>query len=139
MNLSMREELVMDGQQSAPATQAAAQPQEQAAALDACRTSLELSVEERIELTRILNRDRRPYLRERAAALLKIADGASPHWVALHGLLKVRKPDTVYAWLADYKRQRQLQPRPACRRAFPPSGGRPGRGPDKRGCGQQAP
>ena len=36
------------------------------------------------------------------AAMLKIADGQSPHHVALHGLLKPRKPDTVYQWLDWY-------------------------------------
>ena len=40
-----------------------------------------------------------PYVRERSAAILKIADGHSPHWVATHGLLKPRDPDTVYRWL----------------------------------------
>lgn len=43
------------------------------------------------------------YLRERAAAMLKIADGMSPHAVAQHGLLKRRKPDTVYEWLNRYE------------------------------------
>ena len=42
----------------------------------------------------------RTYVRKRCAALLKIADGASAHAVARHGLLKPREPDTVYAWLA---------------------------------------
>jgi hypothetical protein len=45
-----------------------------------------------------------PYVRERCAALLKIADGQSPHAVARHGLLKPRKPDTVYSWLDWYER-----------------------------------
>ena len=43
------------------------------------------------------------YLRERAAALLKIAAGSSPHRVAQRGLLKKRKPDTVYTWLRHYR------------------------------------
>lgn len=45
----------------------------------------------------------RPYVRERCAALLKIAAGMSPHAVARHGLLKPRDPDTVYAWLTTYQ------------------------------------
>lgn len=45
----------------------------------------------------------KPYLRERAAAMLKIADGQSPHAVSQHGLLRQRKPDTVYAWLNRYQ------------------------------------
>lgn len=44
-----------------------------------------------------------PAIRERAAALLKIADGHTPHWVARHGLLKPRDPDTVYGWLGRYQ------------------------------------
>ena len=43
-----------------------------------------------------------PYLRERAAAILKIAAGASGRHVALYGLLKPRKTDTVYGWLHRY-------------------------------------
>lgn len=46
--------------------------------------------------------DPRPYVRERSAAVLKIADPQapqSPHAVARHGLLKPRDPDTVYGWL----------------------------------------
>jgi len=35
--------------------------------------------------------------------MLKIAEGHSPHWVARHGLLKPRDPDTIYAWLSRYE------------------------------------
>jgi hypothetical protein len=45
------------------------------------------------------NHDPRPYVRERCAAILKVADGQSPHSVALTGLLRPRDPDTVYEWL----------------------------------------
>jgi Winged helix-turn helix len=45
--------------------------------------------------------DHRPYVRERCAAVLKVAEGHSPHQVARSGLLKPRDPDTVYHWL-DY-------------------------------------
>ena len=44
-----------------------------------------------------------PAVRERAAALLKIADGRRPHWVARHGLLQPRDPDTVRGWLTRYQ------------------------------------
>lgn len=44
-----------------------------------------------------------PYRRERAAALLKVADGVSAAAVAHHGLLRPREPDTVYAWLDRYQ------------------------------------
>lgn len=45
----------------------------------------------------------KPYLRERASALIQIAEGASGHWVARHGLLKERDPDTIYSWLDRYE------------------------------------
>ena len=43
-----------------------------------------------------------PYLRERAAALIKVDDGQSAAPVARLGLLRPRKPDTVYAWLGRF-------------------------------------
>ncbi len=49
--------------------------------------------------------DPHPYMRERCAALIKIAEGKNPHWVARHGLLKARDPDTLYAWLNIYEAQ----------------------------------
>ena len=49
------------------------------------------------------NHDPRFYVQERAAAILKVADGRTPHWVAKHGLLRPRDPDTVYGWLAIFK------------------------------------
>jgi hypothetical protein len=88
------------------------------------RRTLKLSPEQRAELEHTLSHDPRAYLRERAAALLKIADGRSPHWVAKHGLLKRRKPRTVYTWLTEYETHRTLRPRPPCRTRFSPQ--RPG-------------
>lgn len=68
------------------------------------RWKLIVSPKERGQLCRFRNRHPLPYLRERVAALLKIADGKSPHWVARHGLLKPRDPDIVYEWLRRYMR-----------------------------------
>ena len=62
-----------------------------------------LTPEQQEQLERIRDTDKRPYMRERAAAMLKIAEGASPRQVALHGLLKPRKPDTIYDWLHRYE------------------------------------
>ncbi len=66
------------------------------------RRTLTLDPDQRQEL---LHRDHdpRPAVRERCAALLKVADGQSPHAVARHGLLRPRDPDTVYAWLNHYQ------------------------------------
>ena len=84
------------------------------------RRTLELSPQERENLMRSRDREPRAYLREQAAALLKIADGQSPHAVALTGLLRCRDPDTVYGWLDYYEEHRKLRVRPACRRRFSP-------------------
>jgi hypothetical protein len=65
--------------------------------------TLELSVGQRQTLQDHRDHDPRPYVRERCAAMLKIADGKAPHWVARHGLLQPRDPDTVYAWLSRYE------------------------------------
>jgi transposase len=67
------------------------------------RRTLGLSEEQRQQLSQHRDHDPRPYVRERCAALLKVADGQSPHAVALHGLLKPRQPDTVYQWLGRYQ------------------------------------
>lgn len=72
------------------------------------RRTLSLTEQERSDLEHVRDRDKRPYLRVQAAALLKIADGASPNAVALHGLLKRRKPDTLYGWLDHYEEHRRV-------------------------------
>ncbi len=69
------------------------------------RRTIALTAEQRRELTECRDHHRRPDMRERCAAILKIADGHSPHWVACHGLLKPRDPDTVYNWLTIYQTQ----------------------------------
>ena len=67
------------------------------------RRALTLTEDQRQELLRLRDHDPRPYVRERGAAILKIAEGQSPHRVAHSGLLKPRDPDTVYAWLDRYE------------------------------------
>lgn len=66
------------------------------------RRTLTLDAEARAQLTAMRDHDPTPYRRERAAALLKIAEGMSPHAVARYALLKPRDPDTVYGWLDGY-------------------------------------
>ena len=68
------------------------------------RRYLTLSERQRSELEGIVRRDSRPYMRERASALLQIADGRSAHWVSQQGLQRRRDPDTVYRWLDAYER-----------------------------------
>ncbi len=64
---------------------------------------LVLSAQQIKELEQARDKHPLPYVRERAAALLKIAAGRSARDVALHGLLKVRWPDTVYEWVKRYR------------------------------------
>ena len=62
-----------------------------------------LTPEQEEQLEQIRDTDERPYMRERAAAVLKVASGISDRQVALHGLLKPRHPDTVYGWIHSYQ------------------------------------
>jgi hypothetical protein len=66
------------------------------------RRILLLTDDQRAELHRAMVAHPKAYLRERAAALLKIAAGQSPHAVSQGGLYHARDPDTVYAWLDRY-------------------------------------
>ena len=61
--------------------------------------TLVLAPAHRAELERLRKRAPQAYLRERATALLLIADGQSGRHVARAGLLRVRRPETVSAWL----------------------------------------
>jgi transposase len=67
--------------------------------------TLLLSAPERQALEALRDHADQAYLRERAAALLKIAAGQTAHAVAAHGLLKPRDPDSVYTWLDRYQNQ----------------------------------
>src|SRR4051812_8047793 len=65
---------------------------------------LALTTGEREELLDAVKHHAKAYVRERAAAILKIADGASAASVAARGLLVRRAPDTVYRWLTGYRK-----------------------------------
>jgi len=69
------------------------------------RRYLTLTDEQRETLVAMRDHHAKAYMRERAAALIKIADGKSGHYVAQEGLLKARDPDTIYTWLRRYERQ----------------------------------
>jgi transposase len=64
-----------------------------------------LSPEQRQELETTRDRSPLPYLRERAAAMLTIADGMPPLEVAKYGLVRPRDSDTIYRWLGRYRKQ----------------------------------
>jgi transposase len=67
------------------------------------KSTFTLSDKARKSLTWHRDHDPRPYIQERASAILKIAEGRTPHWVAKNGLTRPRDPDTVYSWLAIFK------------------------------------
>lgn len=67
------------------------------------RHTLNLTDEEKATLRKLRNNGKQTYIRERAAAMLKIASGLSPHKVAMEGLLRKRKADTVYEWLRRFR------------------------------------
>ena len=66
------------------------------------RRRVELSGEQREELHWRVRHDPKPYVRERASAILKVAGGEVAAQVAARGLLVPRDPDTVYGWLDRY-------------------------------------
>ena len=67
------------------------------------KLNLELSEEQVLELEELRDHAFKPYLRERAAAILKIAQGSSGRETALHGLLKPHWQDTIYEWVQRYR------------------------------------
>ena len=54
------------------------------------------------ELERLRDHDPTPYVREKAAAILKVAAGQSLRAVARAGLLRPRRRETVAAWMRRY-------------------------------------
>ena len=64
---------------------------------------LEITKEEQKQLEEIVSKHEKAYMRERASALLQISQGKSGLQVALHGLLKRRRENTVYEWVRRYK------------------------------------
>lgn len=66
------------------------------------RRQIALTAEERQPLLEQRDHAALPYVGERAAAVLKVAEGMPAAAVAPQGLLRPREPDTVYAWLDRY-------------------------------------
>jgi len=58
---------------------------------------------ERITLEELRDHHPKAYMRERAAALLKIEAGSTIHAVAQVGLLKQRQWETVASWVRQYE------------------------------------
>jgi transposase len=85
-----------------------------------------LRPEQSRELERLRDHDPTPYVREKAAAILKVAAGQSLRAVARTGLLRPRRRETVGAWvrryLADGAAGLRVRPGRGRTPAFSPSG-----------------
>lgn len=83
-----------------------------------------LSAEQREELQQLVRHGEPAYLRERAACILKVADGQVAAHVAARGLLQTRDPDTVYSWLDRFASEGiaglRIRPGRGRKPAFPP-------------------
>jgi hypothetical protein len=62
-----------------------------------------LSEAQQQELEQARDRHAKAYVREAAAAILKVAAGNSARQVAARGLLKVRDAETVSEWIQRYQ------------------------------------
>ena len=61
-----------------------------------------LRPEQTQELERLRDHDPTPHIREKAAAILKVAAGQSLRAVARAGLLRPRRRETVARWVRQY-------------------------------------
>src|SRR5437762_7838683 len=84
-----------------------------------------LNAEQRQALVRLRDTGPKPYLRERAAAILKLGEGHSALTIAQEGLLRPRKRDTVYGWLHRFLQEGveglRIRPGRGRKPAFSPS------------------
>lgn len=67
------------------------------------RLKLDLNEAQRAELEDLRDHSAQPYLRERAAAVLKIASGLSGREVARNRLNQAHWQDTIYEWVKRYR------------------------------------
>lgn len=63
---------------------------------------IQLTAAQRQELLHTRGHHVKAYMRERAAAVLKVADGMLVQQVAETGLLKRHEPETVSGWIGRY-------------------------------------
>jgi transposase len=69
------------------------------------RITVPLSEAQQQELVQVRDQHPKPYLRERAAAVLKVASGLTVTAVAEQGLHKRHEPETVRLWIDRYLEQ----------------------------------
>jgi transposase len=65
--------------------------------------AVRLTADQLAELTRLRDRHPKPHVREKAAAILKVAGGRPVGRVAAEGLLRPHRPETVSDWVARYR------------------------------------
>ena len=65
---------------------------------------MDLTAAQAEELQWVRDHHQKASMRERAAAILKVASGLSMLQVALHGLLKPRRYETISEWISRYER-----------------------------------
>src|SRR6476620_4692402 len=66
---------------------------------------VELSESQEAELEKTRHQHPKAYMRERAAAVLKVAKGETVSVVAEKGLLTRHEPETVHQWIKKYLAQ----------------------------------
>ena len=66
------------------------------------RIKVDLTVSQVQELEAVRHNQSKPYMREGAAAVLKVAAGALLTEVAENGLLLRHEPETVHLWIKRY-------------------------------------
>jgi len=64
-----------------------------------------LSEQQYAELRYIRDHHPLPYMRERAAGILKVADGQSMNYVATYGLLRKIQYETISDWITRYEQE----------------------------------
>jgi transposase len=62
-----------------------------------------LSDEEVLQLTETCNRSAKPYLRERASAILKLSKSQTTQQIASTGLLRTRARQTIAIWFHRFQ------------------------------------
>ncbi len=67
------------------------------------RRRISLTEEQRVELLKLRDKAPKPYVRERASAILKVADGLALTAVAKSGLLRPRQYETLSQWLDRFE------------------------------------
>src|SRR5574340_239848 len=86
-----------------------------------------LSKEQEAELIQTRDHHPKPYMRERAAAILKVGAGQAVRQVAASGLYKPRRRETISTWITRYQHDGlaglQVQSGRGRKPAFSPCGG----------------